>query len=217
MPVSEPNYPSLLMPNATEVEGWVAESDKSKILQGNAPDLDHNPVITGLLHALIAICYQLGGFILVLSSDNAVTSGEIRSTISADPANFAIAGHDLWHVIVTQFLSVGFESTWYVDGTHFIINILSHVPLKGIILVLTHTDATDASACFPELKEINLFPTFEFGIEGLHLFAMGWVSSFEDVVDFDQNNSDVVNILVSPNIRRGEREDAPIVRVADVS
>ena len=112
---------------------------------------------------------------------------------------------------------MGFESTWYVDGTHFIINILIHVPLKGIILVLTHTDATDASACFPELKEINLFPTFEFGIEGLHLFAMGCVSSFEDVVNFDQNNSDVVNILVSPNIRRGERKDAPIVRIADVS
>ena len=112
---------------------------------------------------------------------------------------------------------MGFESTRYVNDAHFVIDILIHVPLKGVILVLTHANATDASACFPELEEINLLSTFEFGIEGLHLFAMSGVSSFEDVVDFDQNNSDVVDILVSPNIRWGERENAPIVRVTDVS
>ena len=69
---------------------------------------------------------------------------------------------------------------------------------------------------FPSSKEINLFPTLEFGVEGLHLFAMVGGSSFEDVVDFDQHHSDVENIFVSSNIGRGKREDAAAVRITDV-
>ena len=88
-------------------------------------------MLPGLFNTLVALGDKSGGFILILSGNDTVTSRKIRTPIPSKPTNFAIERYDFGHVGFIQFFGVGQKSARYLNRTHRTLHIVFHMPRKG--------------------------------------------------------------------------------------
>ena len=143
-----------------------------------------------------------------------MTCSNVRSAITTKPTDLAVARHYSGQLIRGNFFSVSQRTTRTRYEIH-LVNVLVHMPLKRVIILLDHTNATDKSTFITEFLQLLTLTTLIFGIEIFHRRLMSRISAFEHIIYLDQNKSIVEDTRVGTS--RWQGHHALVIRVPHIA